>query len=185
MADEIDDRRYQIERLGLVVAARQVEAEVDLVASVLADPGRLAGVAAACGVTCASFDQEDLATIFAACRVAGRLGVVSTLLLARDELRRIGAWDPSAGPSDRGLWSEENLADLACAWPAHEQAVVVNARRLLRHRRLVDVARRSYGRCRRMLEVAVSESEGRWWKDSPSYRKWEEGEGEVRMTKPE
>lgn len=100
---------------------------VDLLVRVVADHHRGIPLAAAAGVSGATFaDNEDLAVIWDALVVARSLGRDRTgaALLCRDDLRRAGWWNPD-GPIGFGcFWSNESLNYLFSRWPLGQTALL-------------------------------------------------------------
>lgn len=120
-----------LDEAAVALAVAIARAEVEVVASELADPSLLVGVAEAEGVTAASFSHEDLKIIHVAADVARHLPRVNVLKLARQALRDARYWNPR-GPFGTGSqWSDETLAQLADSYPISTVAVRANVRNLL------------------------------------------------------
>jgi hypothetical protein len=100
------------------LAAHRAEAEVELVARVLAFPRIGATVAAEAGIVPGHFDQDDALLLYCACVVALEAGLskLDTLRLARRALQAAHLWDPTQ-IADHALTamrhSDETLARLA------------------------------------------------------------------------
>src|SRR5688572_15155722 len=116
---------------AVALADAIAKAEVELVASELADPSTLVAVAEAAGITPGVFAQEDLRLIHCAADVGRHLPLVEVLKLARRSLREAHYWDPKGPIGTGSLWSDETLVLLTQSYPISATAVRANARDLL------------------------------------------------------
>ncbi len=125
---------------------RRFAAELDLVGSIITDPGRGVPVAETVGVVPALFGEMDLRLIYCACDVLRDAPLIEVLKLARRALQAEGFWNPDGRADYTNCpcsWSNESLCGLAGSWPLSIAAIRWNAFRLVdldqRQRRITSL----------------------------------------------